>query len=562
MKVPFLSNTEDKSYDWYRTAIVIRDFEEFIPDFRRKLAAKKIVFVARKNSQGNYLYYLPYINAGVAVVENDEQKSFIDTDGFFIAIPEMCFKTYPGAIHVDLFIARLHPDNPLIKRFKSVEQEGNKELVFYLSSSSTNHLANNNIELQTSESKKASTAQSSFNFNNRTENMETNLHTKSIVIKHPFNINSGSISELTILRNLFIQIRDQGSITCIAYKEGKQINVYLEDGSLFHPIVDSHDFVKVNKILQKEQLLVGEICGHDTAFTDRYLLIKLYYDYISGNHDNDDICRLWIRDTTANMMGISVPKAQYVGKESKADKLEKESIDIGFPCYEDEGFDSFDFVKTNFTHKEKNDEIIRVTDKHQEDLYHNAPFVVLARQNPALPSFFELCLPDGTMFDIIGDEDPEDLTLRKWISEAGIVPVTVQSYEKSISGLLELHYRAFKRKSKNQELSDFVSAHFIEDTVEIEMDYDHFDKIAEIIDPNQDGSMTENLNVLAIIPKWASQAAYYIVGEEEPLWLAPSFNADILDQVHQNNSTQGRVVSYRDNQDGTYHFELKFHIEK
>ena len=88
------------------------------------------------------------------------------------------------------------------------------------------------------------------------------------------------------------------------------------------------------------------------------------------------------------------------------------------------------------------------------------------------------------------------------------------------------------------------------------------EKISEIIDPNQDGSMTENLNVLAIIPKWASQAAYYIVGEEEPLWLAPSFNADILDQVHQNNRTQGRVVDYRDNYDGTYHFELKFHIEK
>ena len=561
MEVPFLSEAEDESYDWYRTTIVIRDFEEFIPDFRRKLAAKMIIFVARKNSHGNYRYYLPYINAAVAVVENDEQKSFIDADGFFIAIPEMCSKTYPGGIHVDLYVARLHPDNPLISRFKSVMENGNKEIVFYLSSSPKIPLANEDNKSRSSKARKVS-AQSNTNVNNQTDDMATNLHTKSVVIKHPFNINSGSVAELTKLRNLFVQIRDNGSVTCFAYKEGIHINVYLEDGSLFHPIVDSNDFVKVNKILQKEQLLVGEICGHATASTDRYLLIKLYYDYISGNHDNDDICRLWIRDTMANMKGVTVPKAQYVGKESKADKLEKESIDIGFPCYEDDDFDSFDFVKTNFTHKEANDDIIRVTDKHQEDLYHNAPFVVLARQNPSLPMLYELCLPDGTMFGIIGDEDTEDLTLRKWISEVGIVPVTVQNYEKSISGLLELHYRAFKRKSKNQELSDFVSAHFIEDTVEIEMDEEHFEKISEIIDPNQDGSMTENLNVLAIIPKWASQAAYYIVGEEEPLWLAPSFNADILDQVHQNNSTQGRVVNYRDNFDGTYHFELKFHIEK
>lgn len=521
-----------------------------------------ITFIARRNSQGNYRYYLPYINAAVAVVEDDMIKSFIDKDGFVIAIPDTPKKTYPGGIHIYLNVARLHPDDPLINKFKSVEQDGNKELVFYLNSSPTIPSINENFESQTPKTRKTSMPQSSLNFNNQTDDMTTNLHTKSVVIKHPFNINSSSIVELTKLRNLFVQIRDQGSVTCIAYKEGRHINVYLEDGSLFHSIVDNNDFVKVNRILQKEQLLVGEICGHATASTDRYLLIKLYYDYISGNHDNDDICKLWIRDTMANMKGFTVPKAQYVGKESKADKLEKESIDIGFPCYEDDDFDSFDFVKTNFTHKEANDEIIRVTDKHQEDLYHNEPFVVLARQNPALPMLYELCLPDGKMFGIIGDEDSEDLTLRKWIAEVGIVPVTVQSYEKNISGFLELHYRAFKRKSKNQELSDFVSSHFIEDTVEIEMDDEHFEKISEIIDPNQDGSMTENLNVLAIIPKWASQAAYYIVGEEEPLWLAPSFNADILDQVHQNNRTQGRVVDYRDNYDGTYHFELKFHIEK
>ena len=84
--------------------------------------------------------------------------------------------------------------------------------------------------------------------------MESSNHTKSITIKYPFNINSGSLVELTKLRNLFMQIRDQGSVTCNAHKEGRQINVYLEDGSLFHSIVDSNDFVKVDRILQKEQM--------------------------------------------------------------------------------------------------------------------------------------------------------------------------------------------------------------------------------------------------------------------------------------------------------------------
>jgi hypothetical protein len=137
MEVPFLTDVEDNAYDWYRDIVVIRDFEEFVPDFRRKLAAKMIVFFARKNSQGNYRYYIPYINAGVAVVEDEMIKEFIDKDGFVIAIPEMSSKTYPGGIHIRLNIARLHPNNPLINKFKSVEQDGDKELVFYLKSGSS-----------------------------------------------------------------------------------------------------------------------------------------------------------------------------------------------------------------------------------------------------------------------------------------------------------------------------------------------------------------------------------------------------------------------------------------
>lgn len=136
MEVPFLTDAEDNDYDWYRDIVVIRDFEEFVPDFRRKLAAKLIVFFARKNSQGNYRYYIPYINAAVAVVEDEMIKEFIDKDGFVIAIPEMSSKTYPGGIHICLNIARLHPNNPLITKFKSIEQDGDKELVFYLKSAS------------------------------------------------------------------------------------------------------------------------------------------------------------------------------------------------------------------------------------------------------------------------------------------------------------------------------------------------------------------------------------------------------------------------------------------
>lgn len=543
MEVPFLSDKEDGAYDWYRDVIIIRDFEEFVPDFRRKLAAKMITFIARKNSQGNYRYYLPYINAAVAIVDDEMIKGFIDMDGFVIAIPDLSYKTYPGGIHVDLNVARLQPKNSLINKFRIIEEKGGKELVFYLNQNSVDD----------------STKTSSINSNKM--DIDKKNRTKCIEIEYTPNFKSHSANELQVLLKIMEQLRDGLNVTCYALNEGGKFQVYIDDDSYFCDIIDIKAKILIKRVIEKEKILVGAICiGKNFASTHK-LLIKLYYDYISGNHVDEDITQLWIRDLTAQLH-IIVPQANYIGKESKADKLEKESVDIGFPCYVDDDFDSFDFVKTNFTHKESNDEIIRITDKHQEDLYHNAPFVVLARQNPALPALYELCLPDGSMFDIIGDEDPEDIKLREWISEIGIVPVTIQSYEKSISNLLELHYRAFKRKSKNQKLKDFVSAHFIDDIVDIELENDVFEKIVDVIDPKFDGSMTENLNVLARIPKWASQAAYYIVDEDGPIWLAPSYHPDILDQVHQNNGTQGRVVSYQDNYDGTYHFELKFHIEK
>ena len=142
------------------------------------------------------------------------------------------------------------------------------------------------------------------------------------------------------------------------------------------------------------------------------------------------------------------------------------------------------------------------------------------------------------------------------------MPVTIQSYENSISGLLWLNCRAFKKLKGADKIKGIVEAQFIDDIVDIEIEDETFEKIVRIIDPQRNHSMTDILNVAALIPNWASQAGYYIVEDGEYIWLGPSYNADLLDQVHQNNLAAGRVVSYRNNYDGTYHFELKFHIKK
>ncbi len=257
--------------------------------------------------------------------------------------------------------------------------------------------------------------------------MNDSNRTRSTTLKHPFKIEGASLAETYKLRNMFQQIQLQGSITCFAQKRGKKIGVYLEDGTLFHLVEEGikHELLEV--YLEREKILVGEICGHDTISVNRYFLIQLYYDYISGNHDKQDIVRLWIRDSIANMRGVSVPKAEYIRNNDKG------------------------------------------------------------------------------------------ITLR--------------------------------------------AGHLIDDTVDIEMDDNHFGNIRRFIDPKRNDSLVTDLIVIPFIPSWASQVAYYIATEKEPLWLGPSFNADILDLVQDNKKIRGRVVSYRNNYDGTYHFELTLYVE-
>ena len=389
------------------------------------------------------------------------------------------------------------------------------------------------------------------------------VRTKCIDIQYPINFRSNSINELQMIRSILDLLKDGVNVTCYALYENGEIRVFLEDESLFYSVVDIRTKVQIKRILEKEKILVGSICADkDYGINNHNLLIRLYYDYISGNHNDEDIAQLWQRDLIAKLYQFSVPKAKYIGTKSLADRIEKNGIDLTFPCYEDDEHDYFDFSRINTIGKHFNEEIILKTKEHLKDLFHNPPYVVLARQNPALPSLYELSTLDGSMFDVLTDVLPEDIKLREWIKEEGLVPVTVQSYKKEASGLLTLNYRAFKKKETTSDVRKFVDAHFMNDIFDIELDKEDFFQIVNIIDPRKDGSMTENLNVLACIPGWASQVAYYIVGNGEPIWLSPSYHPDILDQVHQNNSTQGRVVNYRDNFDGTYHFELKFHIEK
>ena len=125
--IPFLTNPKDNNYEWLDDRTYIMDLEKFIPDFRRKLAARMIILVGRKNSKGEYCYYLPYANNIIADIHDEEIKDTIDEYGFVIALPDVPMMTERGGIFMDLHVTYL--TGIIFWTFDSMHQS---EFVFHL----------------------------------------------------------------------------------------------------------------------------------------------------------------------------------------------------------------------------------------------------------------------------------------------------------------------------------------------------------------------------------------------------------------------------------------------
>lgn len=126
-EVPFLTDSKNKLYEWFDDRIIVADLERAISDFRRKLATRMFIITGRKSSNGEYCYYLPYLNMPIADVEDSLIKKLIDKYGFVIAIPDVPTINSHGGILMDLHVTYLKGTN--FKEFDSIHQS---ELVFTL----------------------------------------------------------------------------------------------------------------------------------------------------------------------------------------------------------------------------------------------------------------------------------------------------------------------------------------------------------------------------------------------------------------------------------------------
>lgn len=126
-EIPFLYNPKDNRYIWFDDKTRIVDMEKGIPDFHRKLAARMIILVGRKNNLGEYCYYIPYLNRPVSDIYDSIIQGLIDKYGFVIALPDVPKLTHQGLILMDLHVTYLEKTN-----YKDFDLANQSELVFSL----------------------------------------------------------------------------------------------------------------------------------------------------------------------------------------------------------------------------------------------------------------------------------------------------------------------------------------------------------------------------------------------------------------------------------------------
>ena len=126
-EIPFLNNPKDNRFIWFDDKTRIVDMEKGIPDFRRKLAARMIIIVGRKNNLGEYCYYIPYLNRPISDIYDGIIQGLIDKYGFVIALPDVPRLTHQGLILMDLHVTYLNKTN-----YKDFDLANQSELVFSL----------------------------------------------------------------------------------------------------------------------------------------------------------------------------------------------------------------------------------------------------------------------------------------------------------------------------------------------------------------------------------------------------------------------------------------------
>lgn len=574
-EIPFLTDFNDINYDWFDDQTYIKDLEKFIPDFRRKLVAKSIILIGRKNSKGEYCYYLPYANNFVANICNETIKDLIDDYGFVVALPDVPMKLDDGDIFMDLHVTYLTGTT-----FKAFNSKHHSELVFNLTRDFVNTVAedaeggygdncNEDIKLVESDSTVGSSSAINdfFPFWGITLGKTTWKQAEEMgfpVITYADgsqSINAGSLS--------FEDWKGEGVFTMLHIE--KSDPVPLKWKSMGFSWDNSYDeWVNVFKTLgyninvkHQPKVLDGNVlyAEFDALSQDGTLLFCMNFKY--GENGSQTSSPNTLYSIIVCYIGSSSSGASQ--KNSKSDEKTPKKVDRGEESYTvsdspeggkhvsmdiilpEEGDEDFDFCSYEcYISDKKHIDIIKKHMKRFEQGIESRSFIMIGRPCLGLDNMDIFYSLDGEIiFNFIIDEK-----LRQWIREAGFVLGKVKSYnaDKYLPGRLNITMSVSKRKSGETlfKQASEEAMDYIEEVVSSTADYDVENKVIDAIDKYLEGDINSPYQV-AVIP-WNGLAIYATLDGEH---IGISLNSEILEMTKKYKGVIGHVTNYKDNNDYT-----------
>lgn len=580
-EIPFLADFNDMNYDWFDDQTYIKDLEEFIPDFRRKLAVRLIILVGRKNSKGEYCYYLPYANNFVANICNDTIKDLVDDYGFVVALPDVPMKLDDGDIFMDLHVTYLTGTT-----FRAFNSKHHSELVFNVTRDFVNIVAED--------------AEGEYG-DNCNEDIE-------LVESNPTVGSSSAINDffplwgITLGKTTWKQAEEMG-FPVITYADGSQsINVgslSFEDWkgegvfTMLHieksdPVPpkwktmgfswdNSYDeWVNVFKTLgyninvkHQPKVLDGSVlyAEFDALSQDGTLLFCMNFKY------GENGCQTSSPNTLYSIIVcyIGSSSSRTSQKNSKTDEKTPKKVDYGEESYTvsdfpeggkhvsmdiilpEEGDEDFDFCSYEcYISDKKHIDIIKKHMKRFEQGIESRPFIMIGRPCLGLDSLDIFYSLDGEIiFNFIIDEK-----IRKWIREAGFVLGKVKSYhaDKYLPERLNITLSVSKRKSGETlfKQASEEAMDYIEEVVSSTADYKVEGKVIDAVNDYLDGDANSPYQV-AVVP-WKGLAVYTTLDGEQ---IGIVLNSEILEMTKKNKGIIGHVTDVKYNNDYT---SVKFTI--
>lgn len=587
-EIPFLADFNDMNYDWFDDQAYIKDLEEFIPDFRRKLAVRLIILVGRKNSKGEYCYYLPYANNFVANICNDTIKDLVDDYGFVVALPDVPMKLDDGDIFMDLHVTYLTGTT-----FRAFNSKHHSELVFNLIRDFTNIVtkdgeeeegdSNNDNVLKES----VPIVDSSSTFNDffplfgitlgktTWEQAEDMGYEVEIWENGPDRIarvngvnfwdhkgvgvftsmgwcyNGNNQSDFPSFGNSKSFSWDNSYDEWIAVfkKHGFTINVkeYPNQREFSGRTVLSAEFEALSSDGRLQFLLnfnYGEN-GYDVSSPKSLFMIQVFYIVSAGegalqscsdSEDNTSVKKVYGEES------FTVLDSPEGGKHV--------SMDVILPEEDDKDFD-FCSCECSISDKKQID-IIKKHMKRFEQGKESRPFIMIGRPCLGLESLDIFYSLDGEIiFNFIIDEK-----IRQWIREAGFVLGKVKSYhaDKYLPERLNITLSVSKRKSGETlfKQASEEAMDYLEEVVSSTADYKVEGKVIDAVNDYLEGDANSPYQV-AVVP-WKGLAVYTTLDGEQ---IGIVLNSEILDMTKKNKGIIGHVTDVKYNNDYT---SVKFTI--